>query len=79
MNSRIPSEATNGWQSAGYRFGESSIYDGKPLVHEKILSDRRSAGGGITYLLNFSPPEGKLIKLIATAESDEHIYILEGG
>jgi hypothetical protein len=79
MNTRTPSASANGWQSAGYRFGKSSIYNGKPLVQEKALSDRRSAGGGIAYLLKFSPPQGKLIKLIATAQSDEHVYILEGG
>src|SRR5689334_4838360 len=49
------------------------------MVEEKVLSDRRNAGGGIAYLLKFSPPDGKLIKLIATAQSDEHVYILQGG
>ena len=79
MNGRTQSAAANGWQSAGYRFGQSSNYGGKPLVEEKVLSDRRNAGGGIAYLLKFSPPDGKLIKLIATAQSDEHVYILQGG
>jgi hypothetical protein len=79
MNGRTQNASTNGWRPAGYRFGKSSIYNSKPLVQEKVLSDRRNAGGGIAYLLKFSPPQGKLIKLIATAQSDEHVYILEGG
>jgi len=45
----------------------------------KILSDRRGDGGGIAYLVKFSPPAGKLIKLVAIARSDEHVYILAGG
>ena len=45
----------------------------------KILSDRRGDGGGIAYLVKFSPPAGKLIKLVAVARSDEHVYILAGG
>jgi len=79
MNGRTPNGSANNWQSASYRFGNSSIYNGKPLVQEKVLSDLRNTGGGIAYLLKFSPPQGKLIKLIATAQSDEHVYILEGG
>jgi hypothetical protein len=43
------------------------------------LSDRRAEGAGIAYLIRFNPPAGKLLKVVATAQSDEHIYILEGG
>jgi hypothetical protein len=67
------------WQRAGYRFGECSAYNGAALVQEKVLSDRRGEGGGIAFLLKFTPPVGKLLKLVATARSDEHVYILEGG
>jgi hypothetical protein len=73
------SAPTERWVPASYRFGENSVYHGEPLVEEKILSDRRREGGGIAYLLRFGPPDGKLIKLIATARSDEHVYILGGG
>ena len=45
----------------------------------KVLSDRRSEGGGIAWLARFSPPPGKLIKIVATALSDEHVFNLEGG
>jgi hypothetical protein len=43
------------------------------------LSDRRAEGAGIAYLLRFSPPEGKLIKVVAIARSDEHVFNLAGG
>src|SRR5437870_5560256 len=67
------------WTLASYRFGESSTYHGAQLTQEKVLSDCRGEGGRIAFLLKFSPPTGKLVKLVATARSDEHIYILEGG
>jgi len=63
MNGHTHNAWANNWQSASYRFGKSSIYNGKPVVQEKVLSDLRSTGGGIAYLLKFSPPQGKLIKL----------------
>jgi hypothetical protein len=48
-------------------------------VQLKVLSDRRAEGGGIAWLAKFSPPPGKLIKIVATALSDEHVFNLEGG
>jgi len=30
-------------------------------------------------VVKFSPPPGKLIKIVATALSDEHIFSLQGG
>jgi hypothetical protein len=73
------STPTQEWTPASYRFGEDSTYNGAPLTHEIVLSDRRSEGGGIAFLLKFTPPAKKLIKLVATARSDEHVYILDGG
>ena len=55
------------------------VYDGKDIVQLKVLSDRRQEGGGIAWLAKFSPPPGKLIKIVATALSDEHVFNLEGG
>ena len=43
------------------------------------MSDRRSEGGGSAWLVKFSPPPGKLIKIVATARSDEHVFNPEGG
>jgi hypothetical protein len=67
------------WISGVPFYGPAAVYDGKDIVQLKILSDRRAAGGGIAWLGKFSPPPGKLIKIIAVALSDEHVFNLEGG
>ena len=33
----------------------------------------------MAQIVRFSPPSGMLIKVVANARSDEHIYILSGG
>jgi hypothetical protein len=60
-------------------FGEGAFHQGKAIIEAKTLSDRRADGGGIAYLLRFRPPAGKLIKIVATARSDEHIFGVAGG
>jgi hypothetical protein len=60
-------------------FGDGAFYEGRPIIEQKTLSDRRPEGGGIAYLLRFRPPEGKLIKIVAVARSDEHVFNLAGG
>jgi hypothetical protein len=60
-------------------FGDSAFYQGRPIIEAKTLSDRRAEGAGVAYLLRFSPPEGKLIKVVAVARSDEHVFNLAGG
>ncbi len=66
--------------TAGIAFcGPEAIYQGEEIVQVKLLSDRRSEGGGSAWLVKFSPPPGKLIKIVATARSDEHVFNLEGG
>jgi hypothetical protein len=60
-------------------YGPGAVYDGKDIVQLKVLSDRRAEGGGIAWLARFSPPPGKIIKIVATALSDEHVFNLEGG
>ena len=67
------------WISGAPFYGPAAVYDGTDIVQLKILSDRRAAGGGIAWLAKFSPPPGKLIKIVATALSDEHVFNLEGG
>jgi hypothetical protein len=71
--------STTDWTPGSPIYGSCSIFEWRELVHLKILSDRREQGHGIAYILRFSPPPGKIIKVIAVAQSDEHIYILEGG
>ena len=55
------------WTSAVPFYGPAAVQDGKDIVQLKVLSDRRSEGGGIAWLVKFSPPPGKLIKIVATA------------
>ncbi len=67
------------WTSAVPFYGPAAVQDGRELVQLKILSDRRAEGGGIAWLVKFNPPAGKLIKIVATALSDEHVFGLQGG
>ena len=67
------------WSSGVPFYGPAAIHDGRDLVQLKVLSDRRSEGGGIAWLVRMTPPEGKVIRIIAVALSDEHIFGLEGG
>ena len=67
------------WTPGTPFYGPAAVYLGKDIVQLKILSDRRPEGGGIAWLAKFSPPPGKLIKIVATALSDEHVFNLEGG
>jgi hypothetical protein len=67
------------WISGTVFCGPGAIHDGKDIVMVKKLSDRRSEGAGSAWLVKFSPPPGKLIKIVATAMSDEHVFNLEGG
>ncbi len=67
------------WTDAVPFYGPAAVHDGKDIVQLKILSDRRVEGGGIAWLVRFLPPPSKLIKIVATALSDEHIFTLQGG
>jgi len=67
------------WASAVPFYGPAAVQDGRDIVQLKVLSDRRKEGGGIAWLVRFTPPAGKLIKIVATALSDEHVFNLQGG
>jgi hypothetical protein len=67
------------WSSAVPFYGPAAIYNGKDIVQLKVLSDRRKEGGGIAWLVKMTPPAGKLIRIVAVALSDEHIFSLQGG
>jgi hypothetical protein len=67
------------WVSGTPFYGPGAVYEGREVVQLKVLSDRRVEGGGIAWLVRFTPPEGKVIRIIAVALSDEHIFGLEGG
>ena len=67
------------WSPGTPFYGPGAIFDGREVVQLKVLSDRRAEGGGIAWLVRFTPPEGKVIKIVAVALSDEHIFGLAGG
>ncbi|HET6198581.1 MAG TPA: hypothetical protein VFE12_22645 [Acetobacteraceae bacterium] len=67
------------WASAVPFYGPAAVQAGRDVVQLKVLSDRRQEGGGIAWLVRFAPPPGKLIKIVATALSDEHVFSLQGG
>lgn len=67
------------WASAVPFYGPGAVYEGKDIVQLKILCDRRREGAGITWIVRFAPPPGKLLKIIAVARSDEHVFVIEGG
>ncbi len=67
------------WTSGVPFYGPAAVYQGRDIVQLKVLSDRRQQGGGIAWLVKFTPPAGKLIKIVATALSDEHVFNLQGG
>ena len=55
------------------------MVEGQDVIFLKILSDQRAEGGGVAEISMFSPPPGERIRMKAVAESDEQVYILEGG
>lgn len=59
-------------------YGPNAVFHGKDIVQVEVLSDRRVESGGIAWLNKWSPPPGKLIKIVATAFSDEHVLNLAG-
>src|SRR5207244_2525777 len=67
------------WTPGSAKYGSAAIYDGREILQSKILSDRRQQGRGLALLSKVSPPPGKLVKIIAIARSDEHVFNLEGG
>jgi len=79
MTSRRIDYDTMEWSSAVPFYGPAAFHDGHDIIQLKVLSDRRAEGGGIAWLVRFMPPPGKLIKIVATALSDEHIFGLQGG
>jgi len=70
---------TMDWTPGAPFYGSAATYEGRDIFQLKLLSDRRHDGGGIVWLVKFTPPPGKLIKIVATALSDEHIFMLQGG
>ena len=45
------------WTSGVPFYGPAARHDGRDIVQLKVLSDRRHDGGGIAWLVKFTPPE----------------------
>lgn len=75
---KIPTDQIE-WQAVAGPDGQPVRHDGNPFAFIKVLSDRRGNGGGYAYLLRLVPPPGRLVRIIAVARSDEHVFLLEGG
>jgi hypothetical protein len=67
------------WKPGSAKYGAVAVHEGKEIIQSAILSDRRQEGGGLALLSKVSPPPGKVVKIVAIARSDEHVFNLEGG
>jgi hypothetical protein len=59
--------------------GPDALYQGQEVFYRKVLSDRRQEGGGFAVLSKICPPPGKMVKTVAVARSEEHVFNLRGG
>src|ERR1700741_5626350 len=59
--------------------GPDALYQGQEVFYRKVLSDRRQEGGGLAVLSKICPPPGKMVKTVAIARSEEHVFNLRGG
>ena len=59
--------------------GPDALYRDQEVFYRKVLSDRRQEGGGLAVLSKICPPPGKMVKTVAVARSEEHVFNLRGG
>jgi hypothetical protein len=67
------------WQPGSAYRGQDMVYQGQEVFFRKVLCDRRKEGGGFAVLTRVCPPPGKVVKTVAVARSEEHIFRLRGG
>ena len=67
------------WTPGSAYKGPAALYQGKEVFYRKVLSDRRQESGGLAVLSKICPPPGKLVKTVAVARSEEHVFNLCGG
>jgi hypothetical protein len=67
------------WTPGSAYKGPEVLYQGQEVYYRKVLSDRRQEGGGLAVLSRICPPPGKMVKTIAVARSEEHVFNLRGG
>jgi hypothetical protein len=67
------------WTPGSAYKGPEALYRGQEVFYRKVLSDRRQEGGGLAVLSKICPPPGKMVKTVAVARSEEHVFNLRGG
>ena len=67
------------WTPGSAYKGPDALYQGQEVFYRKVLSDRRQEGGGLAVLSKTCPPPGKMVKTVAVARSEEHVFNLRGG
>jgi hypothetical protein len=67
------------WTPGSVYKGPHALYQGQEVFYRKVLSDRRHQGGGLAVLSKICPPPGKMVKTVAVARSEEHVFNLRGG
>ena len=67
------------WTPGSAYKGSEVLYQGQEVFYRKVLSDRRQEGGGFAVLSRICPPPGKMVKTVAVARSEEHVFNLRGG
>ena len=67
------------WSPGSAYKGPDALYQGQEVFYRKVLSDRRQEGGGLAVLSKICPPPGKMVKTVAVARSEEHVFNLRGG
>jgi hypothetical protein len=67
------------WTPGSAYKGPDAVHQGQEVFYRKVLSDRRQEGGGLAVLSKICPPPGKMVKTVAVARSEEHVFNLCGG
>ena len=67
------------WTPGSVYKGPDALYRGHEVFPRKVLSDRCREGGGLAMLAKICPPPGKMVKTVAVARSEEHVFNLRGG
>ena len=67
------------WMPGSAYKGPDALYRDQEVFYRKVLSDRRQDGGGLAVLSKTCPPKGKMVKTVAVARSEEHVFNLRGG
>jgi hypothetical protein len=67
------------WTPGSVYKGADALYQGQEIFYRKVLSDRRQEAGGLAVLSKICPPPWKMVRTVAVARSEEHVFNLRGG